>query len=122
MKLLEMKEICVVDQDLPERNGRRKVYRCLEKGSTEYCWKKRSDNAILAGNLWPPLAVLKLTRACSAHHIYVVTDVLEQQSTFCAVTECEKCQLYYSYCVKYSKYLKRHSKIEKKYINSGETA
>lgn len=122
VKLLEMKALCIVGYGLPERKGRRKVYKYLERSSTEYHWKKRSNNAILAGNLWPTLAVLRLTRACSAHHTHVVTDVPEQQSTFCAVTECEKCQSYYSYCVKYSKHLKKHLKIKKKYINSGKTA
>lgn len=71
MTFSHLKEVYVVDYDLPAGNGRRQFYRYLKKVLAGCNWKKSSDSVILVDNLCAALAVLALARAWNAHHANV---------------------------------------------------
>jgi hypothetical protein len=123
MKLLEMREIGMVNHNVPERNVKKNLHSYLKKTPTEYYWKKRSENAILASDLCRALIASGLRRARSTQQAHVVTSLREKWFLAPRIaTECKKCHSFHSYCIKNSKYLKERLEILKRYINGKEPA
>lgn len=63
-----MKEMYVVDYDLPNDKGRRQFYRHLNRILKDCNWKKSSQSVILVDNLSIACDILQLAKAYNALH------------------------------------------------------
>lgn len=61
-----MKEIYVVDYDLPKDKGRRQFYRHLNRILKDCHWKKSSQSVILVDDFTAAFDILQLARAYNA--------------------------------------------------------
>lgn len=63
-----MKEIYVIDYDLPQDTGRRQFYRHLKRILKDCHWKKSSQSVILVDNVSAAFDILQLAKAYNARY------------------------------------------------------
>ncbi len=67
--VIVMKEMYVVDYDLPSDKGRRQFYRHLNRILRSCHWKRSSQSVIIVDDFAAATDILQLARAYDAYHV-----------------------------------------------------
>ncbi len=73
--VIVMKEMYVVDYDLPQDKGRRQFYRHLNRILKDCNWKRSSQSVIVVDGFSAACDILQLARAYNAHCVNVYKAV-----------------------------------------------